>query len=278
MRHFLGIFILFSIFLKACNIGPYNRKNFQTLINDHPKITSQNIITNAKKSFYVFAQNKDLNAPLVVFIHGSPGGWEANAQYLQDPDLLKVANMISIDRYGYGQSDHVEYSQKLTTQSDAIKTIIEQYETAEKVILVGHSYSGPVIAKTGIDYPDLIDHLIFLAPAVDPKLERTKWFQYPAQWPFIEPIVPKNLRESNNEIMALKDELESFENQWDHIHAHITVIQGKDDDLVPHENTAFIKEKRPKAEILYLENQGHFLPWEQYDLVKAKILEAISVE
>src|SRR5687767_4154683 len=41
----------------------------------------------------------------LVFIHGTPGSWNAFADYLEDKDLLQKYRLISIDRPGFGYSD-----------------------------------------------------------------------------------------------------------------------------------------------------------------------------
>lgn len=41
----------------------------------------------------------------ILFIHGSPGSKEGYSAYLEHPDLRKRADLVSIDRLGYGESD-----------------------------------------------------------------------------------------------------------------------------------------------------------------------------
>jgi pimeloyl-ACP methyl ester carboxylesterase len=56
------------------------------------------------------------------------------------------------------------------------------------------------------------------------------------------------------------------------------VIQGDKDKLVPKENADFLKTNLSNApmEMMRLPEQGHFLPWLEYDLVKAEILKAAA--
>ncbi len=42
----------------------------------------------------------------------------------------------------------------------------------QKTILVGHSLGGPVIARTAMDYPDLVDGLILVGGSIDPEMEK----------------------------------------------------------------------------------------------------------
>ena len=43
-------------------------------------------------------------APLVLFVHGSPGEWQGWVKYLTDPDLSARARLIAVDRPGFGGS------------------------------------------------------------------------------------------------------------------------------------------------------------------------------
>jgi hypothetical protein len=52
---------------------------------------------------YAITGNDSL--PTLVFLHGTPGSWNAFADYMQDSLLLGKYRMISIDRPGFGYSD-----------------------------------------------------------------------------------------------------------------------------------------------------------------------------
>src|ERR1700758_4782917 len=42
----------------------------------------------------------------IVFVHGSPGGWNDFKYYLKDNTLRKKFRLVSIDRPGFGYSDY----------------------------------------------------------------------------------------------------------------------------------------------------------------------------
>lgn len=56
----------------------------------------------------------------------------------------------------------------------------------------------------------------------------------------------------------------------------VTVIQGETDWLVPVGNADYARENLKHANIIVIEGQGHFLPWEQYTLVKAQIFKHLE--
>ena len=47
----------------------------------------------------------DENLPLVVFVHGSPGSLSAFIDFMADSALLKQAQLITVDRAGFGESN-----------------------------------------------------------------------------------------------------------------------------------------------------------------------------
>lgn len=280
MIKFLILFIILSTSLlsvSACDVPPYDQAKMRALFPQGEFPMSQSSTAEGREMHFVStAKDSKSTRPLIAFVHGAPGDWSAFAAYLADEDLRAKADMISVDRLGYGLSEKGKWEESLPRQARLLQEAVAQYPKADPVILVGHSFGGPVLARYGIDYPQNADHLIMLAASVDPDLEKTKWFQIIADWWWVEWLVPSPLNVANQEILPLKSELADMSPLWDKITAETVVIQGQDDVLVPPGNAAFIAEKLPKAQIIYLDNQGHFLPWEQYDLVKSTILKSIA--
>src|SRR6201999_1434589 len=78
------------------------------------------IVVNGKRLHYVKTGNDSL--PTLIFVHGSPGSWDAFARYLEDADLLQKFRMVSIDRPGFGYSDFGD-AEHLTQQSELISPL-----------------------------------------------------------------------------------------------------------------------------------------------------------
>lgn len=93
--------------------------------------------------------------------------------------------------------------------------------------MVGHSLGGPLIARVAMDYPELVDGLIMVAPSIDPGLEPKEWFRAPLATPFFSWILPRSFRASNDELYQLKPELENMLTRWPEVIAPTIVIQGK---------------------------------------------------
>jgi len=215
-------------------------------------------------------------APLILFVHGSPGEWKAWAQYLSDPDLAARAHMIAVDRPGFGGSGAGQVEPSLEQQCRDIAPLLDRAAPGQRVVLVGHSFGGPVICRLAMDHPDKVTDLIVLAGSIDPGQEETKWYQYAAEWRIFRWLVPAELQTANREIMPLKGGLTEMMPLWPKIRQRVTVIQGLADNLVPPENADFAQRMMINArplEIIRIPGMNHFLPWKQYRLVKEKILE-----
>ncbi|MBX9726238.1 MAG: alpha/beta hydrolase [Rickettsiales bacterium] len=214
--------------------------------------------------------------PLVILIHGSPGDWRGWTDYLTDETLTAKAHLIAVDRPGFGSSGAGKVERSLAQQSKDVAPLLDRVQKGQRVILVGHSYGGPLAARMAIDYPKKVTDVIILAGSIDPALEETKWYQYPADWRLIRWAVPSVLTVTNQEIMALKEELTTMLPLWVNIRQRVTVIQGGKDDLVPAANADFAEEKLVNAaslSMIRLPETNHFLPWNQTALVKETIVK-----
>ena len=102
--------------------------------------------------------------PVAFFVHGSPGSWSGFMGFMKDTVLLKKVKMVSVDRIGFGESDYGYAEESLVRQAEYLKPIVLKYkQMGKKIILIGHSLGGPMIARMAMDYPELIDNLIIVA-------------------------------------------------------------------------------------------------------------------
>lgn len=189
-----------------------------------------------------YAQAGNEHNPLILFVHGSPGSLSAFIDFLGDTSITDHALTLTTDRPCFGHSNFGMGEPSLEKQALALKPIIEKYKNNKPFILVGHSLGGSVIARIAMDYPELIDGLIFVAASIDPKLEPNEtWFRAPLATPFLSWVLPRSFRASNEEIYQLKPQLEEMLPRWKEIKCPVIVIQGKKDMLVPAGNADFAK-------------------------------------
>ena len=216
--------------------------------------------------------------PLVVFVHGSPGSLSAWTGFFEDQELLERARLISLDRPGFGYSDLGRAELTLARQAGLVAAVVDAIPGERRAILIGHSYAGPVIARVAIDRPELVDGLILVAASVDPDLEPKYWFQRPFASPALRWLVPRPLRASNEEIIALEPELRAMQELWPEVRTQVTIIQGGKDELVPPDNRLFAERVLVNADItmVYVEEMVHFVPWSDPNLIRDAILEQLD--
>jgi len=227
-----------------------------------------------------FASIGSDSLPKAIFFHGSPGSWTAFIDFMKDDDLLKSVQIISVDRPGFGYSGYGNSVTSLSKQSELLSPLLMKFKSDKPTILIGHSLGGPLIARLAIDYPTLSDALIMVAPSIDPNLEPNEdWFRMPLKTPFLSWILPTSFRVSNDEIYYLRNELIDMLPRWEEIYHPVTVIQGKDDNLVAPENAKFAEKmlkNSSEIKIILKENVNHFIPWNHPDLIKKSILEHVN--
>jgi pimeloyl-ACP methyl ester carboxylesterase len=221
----------------------------------------------------------DEELPLVVFVHGSPGSLSAFIDFMADTVLLSKAQLITVDRPGFGESNFGYGEKSMARQSSVLKPLIEKNKLSRRVILVGHSMGGPVISRMAMDYPELIDGLVIVAGSIDLDLEPNEtWFRAPLATPFLSWILPRSFRASNQEIYHLKPELQDMLPLWKNIKASTIVIQGKKDVLVDPANAYFAKKMIVNApvELAMIDEMNHFVPWSNPELIRSAIIKLID--
>jgi pimeloyl-ACP methyl ester carboxylesterase len=213
--------------------------------------------------------------PMVLFVHGSPGSWNAFISYFKDAALNKVARLVAVDRPGYGYSDFGVAEPSAKKQATLIAEILRLNKSRQRPILVGHSLGGPVIARIAMDYPDLVGGLVFIAPSISPDLEKKEYYRYALEFPLISFFMPKEFDISNREILAFKKGLVKMMPLWKNIRVPATVIQGDKDDLVDPDNANFAKKmliNADKVRVVMLHKVNHFIPWSHPQVVREAIL------
>jgi pimeloyl-ACP methyl ester carboxylesterase len=216
--------------------------------------------------------------PMVVFVHGSPGAWDAFISFFKDTTLYKAARIVSVDRPGFGKSDYGRAETSLKEQATLLMPILKTNKSPQLPILVGHSLGGPVISRMAMDYPELVGGLVLVAPSIDPALEKWEWYRHVGDFFLIRAIIPKELDVSNQEILPLKRELTKMMPLWQFIRVPVTVIQGDKDKLVPPGNAEFARKMlvNTKANIQMIPHMNHFIPWNRPELIREAILLQIQ--
>ena len=268
-----SLIFLYVLLCQSCMTMRFSRKETTKFFAaSKTEFQDETIVFDGYKIHYVetgMEQN-----PTLFFVHGSPGSWNAFKEYLTDTLLLKKYRMIAIDRPGIGYSDFGD-AQNLMVQSQRITDFIRKIDNKKPLILVGHSYGGPVVAQLAVDNPAWYKRLVILAGALDPKAENPEKWRAVIKVSPLRYLIPGALRPSNDELWWLKQDLIDLEPELKKITCDITIIHGTKDALVPYSNVAFMKKMLVNAksiDTITIEKANHFIPWSHYEIVRNALL------
>lgn len=270
----LSLSFFITILCHSCMTFRMSPKKIAAYFQDKNIPVEQTSYNSSSREIH-YAQTGDNEKPLILFVHGSPGSLSAFIHFLADTTLLKEHLLITIDRPGFGYSNFGIGEPSINKQAEILMPIVEKYSANKPVLLVGHSLAAPVIAQMAINHPDLIDGLIMVAGSIDPDLEPNEaWFRIPLSTPFLNWLLPRSLRASNEELYNFKSELTNMLPLWKEITVPVVVIQGKKDVLVDPRNADFAKRMIINApvEIIYRDDMNHFVPWSNPELINEGIL------
>ncbi|MDY7092883.1 MAG: alpha/beta hydrolase [Acidobacteriota bacterium] len=217
--------------------------------------------------------------PLVLFVHGSPGGWNDFAHLLANRSLADQARLVSVDRPGWGDSANLSVRPSLDAQVEALQAVLDAHSEQLPALVVGHSYGGPVAALLAMEEPERVGGLILVAGSIDPKLEKTTWFQKVSRWSLVRWMLPDALVDADREIQPLKEQLQELMPRWGELRMPVTVIQGEADDLVPPANADFAEERITGATpltVTRVPDMGHLIPWNRPELVAEAVEEWLA--
>jgi pimeloyl-ACP methyl ester carboxylesterase len=221
-----------------------------------------------------YAQVGSDSLPTLLFVHGSPGSWDAFQRYMMDSALLQRFRMVSVDRPGFGFSSFGK-AQNLEAQSKLIGPLLKMIQNGKPVFAVGHSLGGPMVLRLCIDYPGAFAGLVLLAASVSPQLEKPeKWRPVVFKTPF-NFLVPGAMRPSNEELWYLKADLRKMQPELGQITVPIWIVHGDKDPLVPVENVPFIQQQCSNARTMQttiIPGANHFIPWQHFDEIRTVLL------
>ncbi len=227
---------------------------------------------NERKIHYI--QTGKTDAPTLVFMHGSPGSWDAYKSYLIDSILLENYRIIAPDRPGFGTSGFRK-SLALQPQAKLLNGLLSKLENGKPTTLIGHSYGGPLIVEMALDDPDLYKNLVILAGSLDPEVEEPENWRKPLTWFPINFLIPGSLKPSNDELWMLKEDLKQLKPRLNELTQRTLIIHGNQDELVPYANVSYMKKEFSNVDslkVITIENENHFMVWTQGKLITEAIL------
>ena len=203
--------------------------------------------------------------PTVIFVHGAPSSLSFFNEFFKDTALLSRAQLVSVDRPGYGYSDFGRVEPSILKQAELLQPLIDRYKSSAYLVVVGSSYGGSVSARLAMNNPGVIDQVVFVSSALGPGLERTYGISYWVDKTPLRALIPPLLLLANDEKLAHRRALEAILPDWPRITARITMLHGLRDDLVYPTNVAFAKQHLIHAAV-----KEFILPESSHDIVVNK--------
>lgn len=222
-----------------------------------------------------YAQTGNDTLPTILFVHGSPGSWNAFAGYMKDKDLLSKYRMISVDRPGFGYSDYGK-AEPLEKQSALISTLFKDWNNGKPFYLVGHSLGGPLIIQLYAENPGIIDGLVLLAASVDPAEEKKEGWRNMLDGALLRYLLPGAFRPSNRELIYFKKDVLTLQDKFEKVTCKVYIVHGTKDTFVPPGNAAYAAKKLVNAasvDTTMIPGANHFIPWEHYDTIKKVLMK-----
>jgi pimeloyl-ACP methyl ester carboxylesterase len=222
-----------------------------------------------------YAKTGSDTMPTLIFVHGTPGSWDAFAHYLQDKDLLQKFQMVSIDRPGFGYSDYGN-PEHLAKQSEIISPLFTLLNNHKPMFLAGHSLGGPMVVKLAADNPGTFSGMVIISGSIDPAEEKPeKWRPVLYKTP-LNYFVPGAMRPSNEELWYLKKDLVDLKKDFPKITCPVYFIHGAEDTWVPPANVEYGKKMLVNAshvEETLIPGANHFIPWSKFNEIKQVLLK-----
>lgn len=211
----------------------------------------------------------------VILIHGAPtdsSSWDTLREHLGE---LRDVEFIAVDRLGYGNSTHDTVA-SLHEHAASLATFIEG--ASLPVILVGHSYGGPVALRTACEHPDKVAGVVLVAGACDAYMNDAQWFRKAVN--ALEPLAHETWITANRELLALTDENRTIEPMLARIACPVTVLHGTWDPVCPYEGTtSYLTSRLSNAQqvtITPITRTGHNIHQSHPEVVAKAIAEQVS--
>lgn len=202
------------------------------------------------------------NRSVLLFIHGTPGDWRVFSQQMSDPKLQPFYK-VAVDRPGWGGSSYqgIEWPLSLAQQSQQLLPLLRHLKkrSNSRLMIIGHSLGGSLVAQMALDHPEWIDGAVVVAGDLSEKYLPITWYNELASWKIIRPLLPANLRRANDEVLALQHDLAALKPRWNKLQVPLLVLLGAEDSLVDPKNGDFSKKlsSGSPVQVTIYDQEGH---------------------
>ncbi len=270
----LILFVLTCVLLLLTRVIPIGSQTRELLTLSEMKSAFPEMRLATEEGEIAYHQSGE-GKTLVLFIHGSPGLWNAFGAYMKDENLTEHnITMVAYDRPGYGETT-VTGTASLEAQADIAQAIISKYNLP--TIIVAHSYGGAIATAIAEKYPKGIKSIVLIAPTLHPEGEESLWFLRMTQWitrtPIGRALASEVMVLAADEVWRMPEEMRAIAPLAKDIKIPITIVHGDKDYLAPISNLDYARGLFSGAEVteIVVPDGSHFLPWTEQGLIAKTI-------
>jgi len=218
--------------------------------------------------------------PAILFIHGAPASMTIYKDYFTDEELLKRFTMYAVDRPGFGVTGgNAEPSIK--KQADIIYSLAERiHRVHQPLIIMAGSYGVSIACRLIMDYPNIVQGMVLVAPSLGPGLEKMYWVTPLLTKGVFSKMVSKAYRSASIEKMNHKKELEKMLPLWDKIDVPVFYLQSEKDGVVYSSNADFAKKHLvhvPLLKVHLFKGRKHNIDSKHHLVIRNKIVELFKM-
>ena len=232
--------------------------------SDRPDVTLGYVDGSSRRIRYLQV-GQDTSKPLLVFIHGSPSSSAFWVEMMRDSSLAGRANLLAVDRPGYGGSGLGRAMISVREQAENVSEVIRDRRMGDEqpVVIHGSSYGGTVSARIAMDYPDMVDGLLLQSASMAPREEYVYWISRPSTHWAVRWALPSSINTANREKLNHQRQLEDMVAEWENIDASTVIVHGTNDWLIYPRNAYFACNQLVNAEELV----HHMVAGGEHDLI-----------
>lgn len=267
-----------TLLLNACagqNADEEQLEQAAANITRHPALSAGSVAVGDQHMHYHSIGTPQL--AVVVWIHGTPGGWSDIRRLMADATFTNQVRVVSVDRPGWGLSANTAENAHFRwgdfeTHSKLFTPLLVQLRDKHPsvpIIIAGHSWGGSLAPTIAADHVDLVSGVLVAAGGLDPELGAPRWYNRFASTWLVNKLIGLNLRQSNLEVYALQPQLVEQAPRLATLPMPVLVMHGEDDRLVSPRHADFAERRfnPTRTRVVRLPDQGHFLQIQQTKLI-----------
>lgn len=275
--------LLFSLLLAGCGAPKTVREHMKFMereIYGNPNIASHQLEQDGFSLHYLTAGTQ--KTATVLWIHGTPGSAADIGHLFTNRNFLAEIKLVSIDRPGWEKSQLSGTPHMLPAFADQeryIKPLIQKLKSESPdlpLILAGHSWGASLVPYLAAHNRESVDGLLLVSGGFSPELMKPRWYHHYTASRWTRWSVPEILRDSNEEMMLLPQELSALEQVWPKLsNLPVYVLQGRKDRLVDYRNMDTVSNHIDPEFITLelLESDGHLLQIKRTDRIISALMQ-----